>query len=367
MGYGTLGVRAFRLIHPDPDRPARADGRWSREGRDLVTGPSLYLVTMVTPDLTVRAVAASVAVGGSLPGSGLLPHEAVDERLVTRRLRALRKARVDREPVLLTHSGGGLAVAAAARAAEPLLTVVRGDVTVTVDRVSPGDVDVVTADLTRRTVLVADGHHRLAAAAAHADSCPRAASADTECGRVTALIVDSDDTPLSLDPIHRVLHRRGPVPLRVPDVATALVGEQSVPASYTLGTATAGRAGGDGNDSGPDVDPQGGRHGVVVLDRHGRVTLECPPRAADGLPTTSHVVEAALVAVPGLEVRRLADAGRVTAAASRRGAVGVIMPPVSRTDILDTVSAGLLMPVKATSFRPKLPAGILVRPLPEHW
>jgi hypothetical protein len=323
---------------------------------------------MVTPELTVRAVAASVAVGGSLPGSGLLPHEAVNERLVTRRLRALRRARVDREPVLLTHSGGGLAVSAAARAPEPLLTVGRGDVTVTVQRVSPVDVDVVTADLARRAVLIADGHHRLAAAAAHAGSCPRAASVDAECGRVTALIVDGDDTPLSLDPIHRVLQRRGPVPLRVPDVATALAGEHSVPASYTLGmAATAGRAVGDASDPVPDTDAPGGQHGVVVLDRHGRVALDCPPRAADGLPTTSHVVEAALLALPGLEVRRVADAARVTAAASRRGAVGVIMPPISRTDILDTVSAGLLMPVKATSFRPKLPAGILVRPLPEHW
>lgn len=369
MGYGTLGVRAFRLIHPDPDRAARASGYWNSQGRDLVTGPSMYLVTMVTADMRVRAIATSVAVGPSLPDSGLLPHEAIDARLVTRRLRALRRARVDREPVLLTHSGGGLALSAAARSPEPLLELTKNDVTVTVQRIADEDVDIVAADLARRTVLVADGHHRLAAAAAHAATCAGAAATATnaECGRITALVVDSDDTPLSLQPIHRVLQRRGHATLRAPDVAAALVGTPSVPVVRTDGSHVSPDSGVHVQDvSIHDVTPHG-QHHVVVLDRHGALDLTCPPRAADGLPTTAHVVEAALAALSGVDVRRLAEPDRVTAAAARRGSVGLLLPPVSRTDVLDTVAAGLLMPVKATSFRPKLPAGVLLRPLPEHW
>jgi hypothetical protein len=355
VGHGTLGVRPFRLLHPYPEGVARLGGLWARRGRDLVTEPAVYLVTVAAPDVSVRAVAVAVTVAEPLADSGLLPHEAVDPRAVTRRTRALRRARVDREPVLVTHSGGTVAVSAAARSPRPLLSLHRGEVTVTVDRVGEPEAHVVLADLARRTVLVADGHHRLAASAAHARTCPVASDADgDDCALVTALVVDSDDTPLSLAPIHRVLQRRGPGVLRADEVATALSG---APAPVAASGASGG---GEPTRDGPG-------HRVLVVDRDGQRDVDCPPRPHDALPTTAHVVEHTLEQLPAAAVRRIAEAERVTAAAGRRGVVGVLMPPVSLVDVLDTVSAGLLMPVKATSFRPKLPAGVLVRPLTSHW
>lgn len=359
-------MRPFRLLHPRPERAVRPDDGWTRRGRDLVSDPGVYLVTIESAGPSVRALAVGVAVRGSLPDSGLLPHEAVDPRAVARRTRALRRARVDREPVLLTHAGGGVAVSAAARSARRLVAVDHGGVSVSVDRVLPADAEVALADLGRRAVLVADGHHRLAAAVAHARSCDLATAGGGEagdgtepadCAHVTALIVDGDDTPLSLEPIHRLLQRRSPGALRAGDLLAALPGlTEPVPAGL--------RAGGGHADDPPSADAA---HRVTLVDRSGELSVPCPPRPREALPTTAHVVERVIATLGGTTVRRVPDAARVASAAARRGAVGILMPPVSLADVLGTVDAGLLMPVKATSFRPKLPAGVLVRPLTSHW
>jgi hypothetical protein len=356
-------VQAFRLLHPHPDRVDGPGGVWTRRGRDLVSEPGVYLVRIESPVASVRAVAVGVTVGESLRSSGLLAHEAVDPRAVTRRTRALRRARVDREPVLLTHSGGCLAVSAAARSARPLFRVEHGGTSVAVELVPPADAELALADLGRRAVLVADGHHRLAAAAAHARSCPVAGAGATDdgggrhdCARVTALVIDGDDTPLMLDPIHRLLQRRTPGALRAGDLLAALPGlTEPIPVPV--------RPGGSGDDR---PSREAGHH-VVLADRSGELSVPCPPRPHEALPTTAHVVESAIAALAGATVRRIPDAGRVTSAAARRGTVGILMPPVSLADVLDTVAVGLLMPVKATSFRPKVPAGLLVRPLTSHW
>jgi hypothetical protein len=340
----------------------------------------VYLVVMSTAETTVRGIAVAVSLAGTLPASGLLPHESVDPRSVRRRVAALRKARVDREPVLLTHSGGGLAVAAAARTPEHLFEVERQGVRAIVSRVPDVDADIVLADLTRRTCLIADGHHRLTAALEHATTCRRrhadlagdsdsaAAEGDT-CLGVSALVVDGDDTPLLLDPIHRVLHRRGPVPLRAAEVAArfaAMPANSIAPAAELAGSlppVTHPRRGGPGVP-GP-TEPPRRRHAVRVVDRAGAVEVSAEPSA--GRPTTAHVVEHVIDGLGLPHVRRIPDPGVASAAAARRGTVALLLPAVSPTDILDTVSAGLLMPVKATFFRPKLPAGIVVRPLSAHW
>ncbi len=352
-------MHPFRLLHPRPEGVARLGGQWARRGRDLVSDPGVYLVTVKSAMGSVRAVALGVTVGESLPASGLLPHEAVDPHTVTRRIRALRRARVDREPVLLTHSGGCLAVSAAARSPRPLFTVSHGEVSVSVAHVPSTDAELALADLGRRAVLVADGHHRLAAAAAHARSCQSAGAVDGDCVQVTALVVDGDDTPLRLAPIHRLLQRRAPAPLCADDLLAAL-------RAVAEPVATAVRRSGPGA-AGEEHADAGAQHRVTVVDKSGEVSVLCPPRPHEALPTTAHVVERAIAQLPGATVRRLSDAEQVASAAARRGAVGVLMPPVSLAAVLDTVAGGLLMPVKATSFRPKLPAGVLVRPLTSHW
>jgi hypothetical protein len=166
------------------------------------------------------------------------------------------------------------------------------------------------------------------------------------------LIVDSDDTPLGLKPIHRVLQRRSGQALRAEDVVEALSPQDAPALVAPRGTTEAAGA---------------SDHLVTVLDRTDRFDLVCPPVPDAGLMTTAHVVELAVSRLGMPQVRRTPDADAAIAAASRRGAVAVLLPPISRTDILDTLAGGQVMPVKATSFRPKLPPGIVVRPLPGHW
>lgn len=355
VGHGTLDPRPFPILHPDPGRPLRrrVPSEWRADGRDLVTGPSVYVVELVSPVLAVRGIAVAVHVGDRPRDSGLLPHEAVDLRAVTRRVAALRRARVDREPVLLTHAGGGTAISAAVRAGAALFEIERHGVKARVSAVAPGDAEAVLADLAQRTCLVADGHHRLAAVAAHARHCPSGVTGG-ECALVSALIVDSDDTPLSLKPIHRVLQRRSPAVLRADDVVAALAGSRTI---VGPGAGPARRG-----DAGPEAE-----HLVTVLDRAGRTDVLSPPAPAEGLWTTAHVVEAAITRLALPTVRRVPDPDAAVAAAARRGTVAVLLPPISRASILASLAAGHVMPVKATSFRPKLPPGIMLRPLPAHW
>jgi len=377
VGLGTLDVRPFRLLHPSPGRAQRRHetAGWQARGRDLVTAPALYLVTLTTGTKSIRAIAISLMVGDSLRSAGLLPHEAVHPPAVNRRLKSLRAARVDREPVLLTHPGGGLAVAAAARDPQPLLYLTYADLTVEVARIGEADAEIVMADLGRRSCLVADGHHRLAAAMAHRAQCVARRQAqesqrrqdeptgqdllldapDNDCGLVTALVVDSDDTPLTINPIHRVLHRRGPQPLQLDEVVAALRATQPSLQSTSVHP--------DQAEPSPSGVVLSRSSELVVRDRAASTTLWCPPVPAAGLPTSAHVVEAAAAGLPGTTMRRLRESDRVLAATQRRGTVAVLFQALTHNEIFDAISHGDLLPVKATSFEPKLPAGVLIRPI----
>ncbi len=344
VNLGTLQVRPFHLLHPHPGRAARrqeASG-WQASGRDLVRGPGVYLVTVRTPHATVRGLAVCVEVTDSLAGSGLMPHEAVHLPLVTRRLKALRTARVDREPVLLTHPGGGLAVSAAVASTHPLFSTESAGMAIDVAYIDDQASEIVVADLNRRAVLVADGHHRLAAAVAMAGE----GEAKDEYKYVSALVVDSDDTPLTINPMHRIVYRRGPVPLGAGEVVEALRMTQFAAADAAPGAM-------DRSDAGVDI---------VVVDRYEEHTVRCRPDPGGNLPTAIHVVDHAISALPAATVRRLRDRERVLGMTSRRGAVAVVVPAATHADIFDTIGRGLLMPVKATSFEPKLPAGVIIRP-----
>lgn len=201
MITGTAGVSPVRLLHPDPEA-ARDDTRlraagWTTNGRDVLSPTGVFAVELDSPAAAVRGVVAVWDVLDPPRDGGLLPHEQTDPKAVRRRVKALRTAHVDRDPLLLTSRGRGRVAALVEGRTTPVYERRERDRHVRVLQVDAGVEDAVLDALSAGVHLVADGHHRLAGAVQlRRDGLP---------AQVTALVVDADDTPLTLGPIHRVL------------------------------------------------------------------------------------------------------------------------------------------------------------------
>jgi len=339
MITGTAGVSPVRLLHPDPEA-ARDDSRlrdagWTESGRDVLAPPAVFAVELDSATLRVRGVVAVWDVVDPPASGGLLPHEGTDPRAVRRRVKALRAAHVDRDPLLLTHRGGGRVAAAVAGLTRPVYEVRERDRHVRVLQVVPEATAGVLALLGGHEYLVADGHHRLAGAVQlRREGFP---------AKVTALVVDADDAPLTLGPIHRVLlddQGRDRVP---PEMVDAVLDRcRAVGAVVT-----------------PDLAPaEGGA--AVRLQHAGRAwTVTWPNHPRTDVTT---LVDHVLHDTTRGRTRREPDEG-IAAASGRQGALAVLLPPPDLDDVLTMARHGSLMPYKATAFEPKLPSGALVRPL----
>lgn len=345
---GTAGVSPVRLLHPDPGA-ARGDERllaagWVETGRDVVGPESVFAVELESvrpdgPDTLVRGVVAAWEVADPPQAGGLLPHEQTDAKAVRRRVQALASAHVDRDPLLLTHRGGGRITDLLRDRGTPVYEVAEGSRHV---RVSQIDAEVgrrVLAELRGGHYLVADGHHRLAGALGYLrDGFP---------ATVTALVIDADDTPLSLGPIHRVLlDEKGRERLDEQVCASVLQRCRSAGADVIS-------LQGDG-----DTVATAGSVELVHLDRSWSVRW--PHHPVTDLTT---LVEHVLDDTGATRTRREPDADLARAAA-RHGALTVLLPAPDFDDVLALAERGVLLPYKATAFQPKLPAGTLVRPLP---
>lgn len=342
MITGTAGVSPVRLLHPDPE-VAQDDSRlqrlgWSRSGRDVVSPESVFAVELDSAAGRVRGVVAVWEVLDPPASGGLLPHEQTDARAVRRRVKALRSAHVDRDPLLLTSRGGGQVQALVDGRATPVYEVRERDRHVRVLQLE----DAVGAEVLDRLrgggYLVADGHHRLEGAASlRREGLP---------AQVTALVVDADDTPLTLGPIHRVLlDEQGRE--RVDEDVLGSVLERCR------------RAGAVVVPAGQDAS---GHTSVELLHGTARWTVTWPhhPRA-----DVTTLVEHVLDDTARSRTRREPDP-EVAVTAAHAGALTVLLPAPDLDDVLAIAARGGLLPYKATAFEPKLPPGALVRPLPDR-
>ncbi|WP_336923576.1 DUF1015 family protein [Aquipuribacter sp. SD81] len=346
MITGTAGVSPLRLLRSGHDRAARglADLGWRPVGRDVVSPGTVFVLRVSTPAGVVTGVAAVFAVTDPPQRSGLLPHERTDERAVRRRLRALRSAHVDRDPLLLTHRGGGAVGRLVTGRTRP--AVVHHDPSgarVEVEQVDDDAVPAVLDALSGARLLVADGHHRLAASVALA--------AEGRSSSVTGLVVDADETPFSLDAIHRVL-LDGDGRERLPPDASADVLARCRAAGARVVAVT--------DDGGAAGDDAGAGQRVVVQHEQRRWAVSWPGHPVADVTT---LVDAVLVEEEGTRIRREPSVVAASGAASR-GAVAVLLPAPRLDDVLAMAGRGVLLPYKATAFEPKVPSGVLVRPLP---
>jgi len=357
----------------DPARSAAAAaeelGRWQAEGvleRDA--GPALWLYELRPPGspTTTRGWLGAVA----LPAAGsraVLPHEDTYPLAVEGRRALLSATRTDLEPIVLAHDPDeevtALADAVAARPADLQLTDADGVQHLLWRVGEPELLDRVRAALQRTGAVIADGHHRFAAAQAHARQQPSAPGADA----VLALVTPMGAGGLRVEAIHRV----------VPEL----------PFEEAVAAASAGFA----------VEPfplPTGDDAVDALDRwvhgtDGAAWLVTDGRSAAVLRGPSPDV---LAAVPGeapeawrgLDVvlahaglvehlwHRADDPGSVLVAhdvpqalqlARAREGVAVLLRAPSPADVAAVARAGARMPRKSTLFVPKPRTGLVLRPL----
>jgi uncharacterized protein (DUF1015 family) len=249
----------------------------------------------------------------------VLPHERTHAAPKESRLRLLRAARAQLEPIFLLYDG-----------APPLTPPARGP-DLAVDgtrlwRVAGAEAEAACAALADRQLLIADGHHRYETALAYA-----AAEGAPESGRVLAVLVSTADPGLEIFPTHRVFSGRG-------DIAPE--GEDAGGPEEALA-----RLGAEGHECGAAVAYAGGA-ARLVHGGAGELDVELVDRFGhDGIAYTPDWRDA---------VTRV-DAGEAD--------VAFLLRPTRIEDVFARARVGRVMPPKSTYFFPKLLSGLLFLPL----
>lgn len=346
LAPGRIGapssVRAFTRPYRDVTERLR---RWEAKGqltRDDVA--AVYVHEYTSDAMTVRGLVGALDISRRAARHedvAVLPHEGIHPAQAEELAARMGEMQVNPAPILLVHQGP-------ATVRTLLDTVQRRPV----DRgftdrggqehriwaiTDPAELAALDAALAGSRALIADGHHRYAAYLRMQQDDPGPA---TDAG--LAMLVDQDDTPLFLGPIHRVLGGTTMDSLRA--AATAIgapwTEADARPAVAALGpdrlVATDGR-----RWATISLDVPSDRVAVEVL--HERLVPALAPRSTR--MAYHHSSEDALH-----DIRQ-------------RHGVAVLMPAPEFAHVVATCAADRLLPEKATSFQPKPSIGVLIRSL----
>lgn len=365
---GPVRLEPFRARRLDLGRVAGAPGeadrsvsaRLARElGTSLDATPGLHVHEYQVAGRRVRGLVGLLRLDRlttqARAEAAVLPHEGVDPDRVRRLVARMGGLGLDPAPILLTPLGepgadAGRLGALLGRVIDREPDVQGTDARHHAHRLwrvdDPDDIVALGAAVAARRYLLADGHHRWAA---HLELLGRRAGAAEPSGagdgRALVMVVDSTDAPV-LHALHRVALDVG---IRAVLDALASAGIVARP-SRTVGA------------PGPSDAPLQLAQDEVVVDGEGqrvRVAL-----SREGSSTTVvERVHAALdpLVAPSGWVYHHRMAAALEQARSQDGAVALALPPPSPVEVADAARAGRLLPVKATSFQPKPPFGVLYR------
>jgi uncharacterized protein (DUF1015 family) len=200
---------------------------------------------------------------------------------------------------------------------------------------------------------VADGHHRFETAVLFRDEAP--AAWREGAGRTLSHVVSFRDPGLDILPTHRLVDGVPIEPARFLAAAAPYFAEAARGTAPTLTVAFAG-----------------GAEAALVLRKDADLT------AARDLPSHPAVrslavaiADAVVVGVVGSallggrpELSYTADAAEARGAArGGRCAFAIILPPTRLEEVRRVADAGQIMPPKSTFFAPKVPTGVVLRPL----
>jgi len=328
--------------------------------------PALWLYELAPPDGPAATTGWLGAVTIPPVGSpAILPHEDTFPDAVEGRRALLAATGTDLEPIVLAHDPQPELDERARQVRRGAATLQLTDADGVRHRLwrvtDAGVVASVTGALGRARAVIADGHHRFAAARAHGG----ADGADA----VLALLTPMGAGGLRVDPIHRVVPGlsfpsavesagRGFVTAAVPVGADGWPGVAAAARAWLHDPGERGLLITDGRslvrlsaptsevrDAVPAEAPPAWRELDVVLAHHGLIGRLW------GRPDT---VDSVLVA------HRLEEAVR---SAAEGAGVAVLLRAPSPTDVAAVARAGARMPRKSTLFVPKPRTGLVFRPL----
>lgn len=346
--------------------------RWEADGvlvRD--PDPALWLYEMVPSGDAPATRGWLAAVRLPAPGSpAVLPHEDTYPPAVEGRRALLAATRTDLEPIVLAHDPEPALVelSARVRAVAPDLEIEDADgVLHRLWRVGdPATVAAVTGALSRTGAVIADGHHRFAAAQARHRAEPGAHGADA----ILALVTPMGPAGLRVESIHRVVPDLA-LDAAVSAAATAFAVEELDTGSGTvLDLLTSPRIQGWLHERGePEFLLADGAR-VVRLSRPSSAVLSTVPAEAPAAWRRLDVVLAQHGLLDALWHRRDDPASVLVAhdvedavrtAVARDGTALLLRAP-SPADVADVARAGARMPRKSTLFVPKPRTGLVLRP-----
>ncbi len=319
--------------------------RWRATGQaEHDDEPALYLHEYTASGITIRGLVGALDVSrlASRPEDrAVLPHEGIYPAHADELADRMVQMELNPAPILLVQRApaGARDLLRAVRAAPPgALFRDRNNQEHRVWAIrEPRVLDGLAEELAPSKALIADGHHRYAAYLRMQQRAP-----DGPAGAGLAMVVDHDDTPLHLGPIHRVL---GGTSLDALATATRSVGarfellEQNA-AVLALGPTSL-------------VATDGERWAVL--------NLEVPPHRA-AVELLHDLVVPALPSGPSRVGYHHSAEDALTQVTPEVG-VAVLMPAPDVDLVLRIVAADRLLPEKATSFQPKPSLGVLMRSL----
>jgi len=386
-------VRIIRPHHPagQPGSSwddAAADLRqWLADGILVPDdAPALYVYEQFAasrdgrPDRLQRGLIGAVELVPRKAGI-VQPHEAVAPGPVAGRLALMEATQANLEPIFLLYDGrGGHDGHDRASAATRIVTETAAGrpplaQATTADGIrhrlwaitDPAELDRIAADLTPRTALIADGHHRYAAYLALQERRQAAGDGAGPWDFGLALLVDSAVYPPELGAIHRV----------IPGLAARLAAEHAASAFSVQEIA------GGTKDIPAVLDElaDAGRDGVAfVVAGDGQAWLLTSPDPAQlaeamaGQPPEPwrHLAGAVLQDLLMDRVWRIRDdeatvsvehdpAAAIQAADEAPGRTAVLCSPMSAANVYAVAAQERIVPRKSTSFGPKPRSGIVIR------
>ncbi|WP_141013377.1 DUF1015 family protein [Nocardioides sambongensis] len=334
--------RAF--ARPYKDVAARL-GRWQERGFvDRAARPALYLHEYTSNGITIRGLVGALDVSRRAiraEDRAVLPHEGIHPAQADDLADRMAEMSLNPAPILLVHQGSAALreLTTQVRSADPERAFVdRSQQQHRIWAISdPTTVDLLEAELASSRALIADGHHRYAA---YLRLQQRGLGAAYDLG--LAMLVDQQDTPLFLGPIHRTLTGTTLDDLRRAADALGYRYEEREQHRAVAGLGPSRLAATDGQT-------------------WATVTLNVPPDRAT-VEILHHRVLPALPHGPSAVGYHHTVESALDQAAPEHG-IAVLMPAPSVDQAIRIAEADRLLPEKATSFQPKPSLGVLIRPL----
>lgn len=359
-----------RLLAPvlagdgDPGRSDEVADRlrhWMAEGvLELDQRDAVYVYRCTEGNAPMTGVVAAMNLHPH-PSRRMLPHEGLIPAILQRQVRLARTTGAQLEPVVAVHRATARwhEVVDAITAAPADVAIVTEDdvaheVWICADR---SVADVLAAEVVDGQSMIADGHHRWAALQDLAASGMRADA--------LVMLVDVERGGLRLGAIHRVMR----------DLTWAAVEAAKEPTGRPLDDEPAARKLLD--DDSESCVLTDGRRWLAV----GGSSAQTPSSNAAGVGELGHprgsrrdrrlaVSQLHTEWVPAWgcaerDIQYVHDLSTAALLARRDGGLAVLLPSLSLDTVFAAARAGVVLPRKATSFRPKPRIGMLMRLLPQ--